>query len=203
VALTIVPEEFTLVLYDAAAVRSVFEEVAALVGFPADVPISLEVDEELGQPLTGSYVDVRDGVLHLWYSGGNVEDTRRSRHLDVARARREFAMGLLRGMDRLDERFRDAPADDELSDAQRALWDVSAEGRAERAGIPMRPDRARYVYRLACGFTDAADAEYDRLRGGGATSWADLATTAARLAPNAATPRVGRRDDLRRRRGDA
>ena len=199
--LTIVPDEFTLVLYGADDVRAVFDEVAGLLGLPADVAVSLEVDEELAQPLTGSYVDVRDGVLHLWYSGGNVEDTLRARHLDDSRARREFAIGLLRGMDRLDERFRDAPADDELTDAQRALWDISAEGRAERAGIAMRPDRARYVYRLACGFTDEADAEYDRLRGGGATSWADLATTASRLAPNATAPRAGRRDDLRRRRG--
>jgi hypothetical protein len=188
------------VLYDAATVRAVFEEVADLVGFPADVQVSLEVDEELAQPLTGSYVDVRDGALHLWYSGGNVEDTRQARHLDPARARREFAMGLLRGIDRLSDAFRDALADDQLTDAQRALWDVSAEGRADRAGIAMRPDRARYVYRLACGFTDEADAEYERLRGGGATSWADLAATAQRLAPNAPAPRAGRRDDLRRRR---
>jgi hypothetical protein len=200
VPLAIVPEEFTLVLYDAAAVRAVFEEVAALLGLPDDVVVSLEVDEELAQPLTGSYVDVRDGVLHLWYSGGNVEDTRRARRLDPARTRREFAMGILRGMDRLGDGFRDAPFDDELTDAQRALWDVSAEGRAERAGIAMRPDRARYVYRLACGFTDEADAEYERLRGGGPTSWADLAATAQRLAPNATQPRAGRRDDLRRRR---
>lgn len=198
--LTIVPEEFTLVLYDAALVRSIVAEVATAVGFPADVEVSLEVDEELAQPLTGSYVDVRDGVLHLWYSGGNVEDTLRARHLDPTRARREFAMGLLRGMDRLDPAFHDAPADDQLTDAQRALWDVSAEGRAERAGIAMRPDRARYVYRLACGFTDDADAEYDRLRGGAPISWADLATTAQRLAPAATAPRSGRRDDLRRRR---
>ncbi|MEY3362159.1 MAG: hypothetical protein RL531_1878, partial [Actinomycetota bacterium] len=72
--LSIVPEAFTLVLYDAPLVRSVVEEVGSAVGFPADVEVSLEIDEELAQPLTGSYVDVRDGVLHLWYSGGNVED---------------------------------------------------------------------------------------------------------------------------------
>jgi hypothetical protein len=202
VALTIVPDEFTLVLYGADDVRAVFDEVAGLLGLPADVAVSLEVDEELAQPLTGSYVDVRDGVVHLWYSGGNVEDTRRPRHLDPVRARREFAMGILRGLDRRDDAFRDAPADDELTDAQRALWDVAAEGRAERAGIAMRPDRARYVYRLACGFTDEADAAYDRLRGGAPTSWADIAATAARLAPNAPKPRAGRRDDLRRRRGE-
>jgi hypothetical protein len=200
VRLSIVPEAFTLVLYDAPLVRSVVEEVGSAVGFPADVEVSLEIDEELAQPLTGSYVDVRDGVLHLWYSGGNVEDTLRARHLDPVRARREFAMGLLRGMDRLDPAFHGAPVDDELTDAQRALWDVSAEGRAERSGIAMRPDRARYVYRLACGFTDEADAEYDRLRGGATTSWADLAATAQRLAPTAVASRTGRRDDLRRRR---
>mgnify|MGYP003345730452 CR=1 FL=1 len=124
--LTIVPEEFTLVLYDAAAVRAVFEEVAGLVGFPAEVPISLEVDEELGQPLTASYVDAHDGRALLWYSGGNFEDTHRPRHLDEARARRELAVGLLRGIDRLDGRFAAAPVDDQLTDAQRAAMAQNA-----------------------------------------------------------------------------
>ena len=36
-ALTIVPDEFTLVLYGADDVRAVFDEVAGLLGLPADV----------------------------------------------------------------------------------------------------------------------------------------------------------------------
>ena len=77
-----------------------------------------------------AWADAHDGRALLWYSGGNFEDTHRPRHLDEARARRELAVGLLRGIDRLDGRFAAAPVDDQLTDAQRALWEVSAEGRA-------------------------------------------------------------------------
>ena len=101
--ITLIPERFSLVLFDADHLRTIAAEVADAIGAPADAEFSIEVDEELGQPLTASYVDARDGRALLWYSGGNFEDTHRPRHLDEARARRELAVGLLRGIDRLDE----------------------------------------------------------------------------------------------------
>jgi hypothetical protein len=199
--ITLTPERFSLVLFDADRVRALGEEVADAIGAPAGVEFSVEVDEELGQPLTASYVDTRDGRALLWYSGGNFEDTHRPRHLDEARARRELAVGMLRGIDRLDGRFAAAPVDDELTDAQRALWEVSAEGRAARAGVPTRTDRLRYVFRLACGFTDEADAAYEQMWGSDAPTWARVAELADSLVPNRPTGRRPvRRDDLRARR---
>lgn len=199
--IALIPEEFRLVVFDATRVRAIAEEVADAIGAPADAAFSIEIDEELGQPLTGSYVDARDGRALLWYSGGNFEDTHRPRHLDEERARRELAVGMLRGLDRLGARFHAAPVDDELTDAQRALWEVSAEGRAARAGVPTRPDRLRYVFRLACGFTDAADAAYEQVWGHDAPTWSEVAALAESLGPNRpAGRRAARRDDLRVRR---
>lgn len=198
---SLVPERFTLVLFDADRVRELCAEVAAAIGAPAEAEFAIEIDEELGQPLTASYVDARDGRALLWYSGGNFEDTHRLRHLDEERARRELAVGMLRGLDRLDPRFAAAPVDDGLTDAQRALWEVSAEGRAARAGIPTRTDRLRYVFRLACGFTDAADAAYEEMWGSDAPTWSRVTELADALGANRPSGRRAvRRDDLRARR---
>jgi hypothetical protein len=72
--ISLVPEQFTLVPFDAAELIAVLGDVAALVGFPAGVDIVLEVDEELFPPLVGQAADVVDGVARLWISGANLED---------------------------------------------------------------------------------------------------------------------------------
>ena len=59
--ITLIPERFSLVLFDADHLRTIAAEVADAIGAPADAEFSIEVDEELGQPLTASYVDARDG----------------------------------------------------------------------------------------------------------------------------------------------
>ena len=53
----VTPEQFTLVQYDAAVIAGLAEELATEVGLPDDVPIHIEVDEELPLPLTGSTAD--------------------------------------------------------------------------------------------------------------------------------------------------
>ena len=43
----ITPEQFTLVQYDAGVIAGLAEELATKVGLPDDVPIHIEIDEEL------------------------------------------------------------------------------------------------------------------------------------------------------------
>lgn len=196
--LLLIPEEFTLVLFEASRMRELLDEVLLAIGAPSDLGITMEVDEELAQPMIASYVDVDDGRISLWYSGGNFEDTLKARVLDEERALRELGVGILRGMDRLSPEFAGAPRDNKLSDGQRALWEVTAEGRCARVGIPTRETRLRYVYRLACGFSDTADAAYEKAWSGGFTTWGNIADAVAGITPTAETTSRGvRRDDLR------
>ena len=58
---TVTPDPFTLIEYDAAEIAGIVEDAAALVGFPPDVEIELEVDEVLFAPLSGCMADVVDG----------------------------------------------------------------------------------------------------------------------------------------------
>jgi len=159
---TVTPDPFKLIEYDAAEIARIVEDAAALVGFPPAVEIALEVDEVLFAPLSGTMVDVVDGRAELWISGGNFEDTRRPRHFEPRQAKADLAAMLLRAKDRLSEDFADAPPDRELARGERIAWDMYAIGRSERLGIPVRRQRELYDFRLQHGFTDVADAAFDR-----------------------------------------
>jgi hypothetical protein len=169
--ITVRPDPFTLIEYDAEIIGAILEDCAALVGVAPGTDISLDVDEELFAPLVGWTSDAADGAIRLWISGGNLEDNRKPRHFSAAQARRDLTFALLRGNDRLTEAFASAPADGELSRGERAAWDVYAVGRAERLGIPVRRQAQLYEFRLQHGFTDVADAAFERLWDAPSMTW--------------------------------
>jgi hypothetical protein len=168
------PDPFTLIDYDAKTIAAVIEDCAALAGLPSNVDIDLEVDEELFAPLVGHMTDVTDGVVKLWISGGNLEDNRRPRSFSADQARRDFTFMLLRANDRLSDDYKDAPPDRELERGERAAWDVYAVGRASRLGAPARRQAQLYEFRLQHGFTDVADAAFDRLWNAEHVTWAGI-----------------------------
>ena len=171
---TVTPDPFTLIDYSAADIAAIVEDVAALIGLPSNVEIQVDVDEELFAPLVGHMADVVDGRIVVWMSGANFEDNRRPRTFSPEQARRDLTFCLLRGQDRLTPEFADAPPDAQLSRAERAAWDVYASGRAQRLGMPVRRQATIYEYRLQHGFTDIADAAFERL-------WETPSTTFAAL----------------------
>jgi hypothetical protein len=159
---TVTPNPFTLVPFDADAIAALLEDVAALVEFPPGVEIALDVDEVLFPPLTGHMTDVVDGRAQLWISAANLEDTRSPRTFAPDQSRADFALMLLRAKDRCSDDFADAPPDGELSRGARAAWDIYAIGRASRLGVAARRQRELYGFRLQHGFTDVADAAFER-----------------------------------------
>ena len=126
---TVRPDPFTLIAYEAAEIAAIVAEVAQNVGLAPGVAIEVEVDEELFAPIVGYLSDVVDGVVKVWISGGNLEDSRRPRHFAPEQARRDVTLALLRARDRLSAGFADAPDDAGLTRGERAAWDVSANGR--------------------------------------------------------------------------
>jgi hypothetical protein len=159
---TVTPDPFTLIPFDAATIAALVEDVAAMVEFPLDVEIAVEVDQELFPPLTGMMADVADGKAALWISAANLENTRSPRTFAAEQARADFAVLLYRAKDRLSDDFADAPGDRELERGERAAWDVYAIGRADRLGVNIRRQRELYGFRLQHGFTDVADAAFER-----------------------------------------
>lgn len=194
---TLVPAEFTLVKFDADEVRALIDATLTEVAFPADVDVTVEVDEVLPHPLTASSVDVVDHEAKLWFTGGCFESPQRQTGLSVDNTRVELGSALLRAKDRLVGGFEDAPVDDELDDRQRTIWEAYAEGRLVKLGFPVREQRRRYTFRLYGGFNDVADAAFDELWSSDATlTWDELVALAEHLA--AADTRPERRKSLRR-----
>jgi hypothetical protein len=167
----ITPEAFTLVPYDAGEIVAIVEDIAALIDFPSDVEIDLDVDEELFAPLTGHMSDVVDGRARVWISGANFEDKKKPQHFSASQARDDLTVAMLRAKDRLSPDFTTAGTDGEISRAERAAWDVWAHGRAAKLGVKVRRQALLYEYRLQHGFTDVADAAFERLLDADTMTW--------------------------------
>jgi hypothetical protein len=161
-SITVSPDPFTLIAYDAAVIKALLEEAAALAEIPPGVDIALTVDEELFAPLTGHMSDVVDGRIVLWISGGNFEDNKRPTHFAEEQSRFDLTVMMVRAKDRLSDDFASAPPDAQLSRGERAAWDAYAVGRVGRLGFDARRPRQLYDFRLQHGFSDVADAAFDR-----------------------------------------
>jgi hypothetical protein len=170
-AVTVVPETFTLVEFEAKAIAEVAADMLVKVGFPADMPLRIEVDEST--PLGRAWVVSADPAVLKVESGG-IEHNHQPRQFSAATAEPLFGRLLFRLRDRLDPAFGEAPTDDELSLALSAAWDVYAVGRVARLGYDTQRQRRLYQFRVRHGFTDVVDAIFDELWTSDGLAWADI-----------------------------
>ena len=171
VKITVVPEEFTLVQFEANRIAEVAADVADTIGFPDGTEVRVEVDEQ--SPLGKTEVVGIDPVTVAIESGA-FEDAKRPRHLSELSVRSVLGRLLFRAHDRLASSFADAPPDDDLPLRLHVAWDVYAVGRCERLGWGVQKERRRYHFRIRHGFTDVADAAFNRLWAAEDLSFADL-----------------------------
>jgi len=196
VTVTVRPDPFILVLFDTAVVRGIVDDVAAQIGFPPGVDIDLTVDEALPHPILGTNSDVvEEGgrkIAKLYASGGNFESRDKSRAFSELHARAEITLMLLRAKDRVDGGFESAPPDQELTLAERQAWDCYAWGRIARLGHNVHHQKRLYDFRMQHGFTDAADAAFERLYNAESITWDGIrevcAETGAVNRPKPKTP---------------
>jgi hypothetical protein len=183
---TVTPQTFNLVFFEAPEIERIAGQVADKVGLPADTEIQINVDERipLGRIKTTSLKPI---VLEV--EGGAFEDAKRPRRLSEEATSEILARVLFRVSDRLGGGFEDAPPDDELTLQQQTAWIAYSAGRAERLGIPVKKPRWLYHFRNRHGFSDTSDQVFERLWSAQNLSWPDLAAaceeTAAVKATNA------------------
>ena len=70
--------------------------------------------------------------------------------------------------------FAGAGADDDLTLAESAAWDTYCAGRLARAGIEINTQRWRYNHRNRFGFSNAGDADFERLWAADELSWSEV-----------------------------
>jgi hypothetical protein len=169
--IVVTPERFSLVFFDAERIAELAGLVADRIGFSGDVEIRVDVDEKI--PLGRVKVASIDPIT-LAVEGGAFEDAKRPRHMSDRSVLDVMGRLLLRVKDRLEPGFSDAPADDKLTLPQAVAWTAYSEGRCEQMGLPTQKQRWRYHFRNRHGFTDVADAAFDRLWNSDHLTWADI-----------------------------
>lgn len=168
---TVTPEAFTLVEFDAARIVELVAEVADRVGLPPECEVRVEVDERV--PLGRTQLTGLDPIT-IAVQGGAFENAKVPRTLSDRSVVDVVGRLLFRAADRLDPGFADAPPDDELTLQQHTAWDAYAVGRCERAGYEPQKARRLYHFRNRHGFTDVADRVFERLWSGQGLTWADI-----------------------------
>lgn len=170
-AVTVSPDEFTLVFYNSTDIGTIGQEILDHLGITGSLHI--EVNETT--PLSRiSVARAADGSLKVAAESGAFEDTQRPRAFSAAACATSLTRALLRLRDREDGSFADAPADGELSLAQTSAWDLYVIGRFSRMGYPINRQRWLYNFRNRHGFTDATDEVFDRILGADQLTWGQL-----------------------------
>ena len=176
----VAPSAFELVSFEASAIEQIASELADSVGLPADVQVEVNVDEAMIVAKVATTVS--DGRVVIDLSGGAFEDLKRARQFSDERARTVLAHALIRAKDRLDPSFGDPPTDAELTVQLESAWATYAEGRLERLGLPGRPQRRIYHFRIRHAFTDTSDRVFHELWAGEGLRWADIERLSAEAA---------------------
>ena len=176
---TVTPQTFNFVAYDAALIQRVTEELLASLGM-TDRDVHIEVDETT--PLSRTRVEIGD-TISIRAESGAFEDTKRPRQQSDVATATSIGRVLLRVRDRLTGGFGEAPPDDTLSLAQVAAWETYCVGRLSRLGIEVNEQRWRYNFRNRHGFTDEVDTAFNRLWSSDGLTWGELEAIGAQTTP--------------------
>jgi hypothetical protein len=171
---TVTPDTFQFVSFDAAVIQRVADELVAALGI--DRPVLVEVDETT--PLAKVRLDIGEQIL-VHVDSGAFEDSRRPRQQSEVSTAMAIGRALLRARDRLHGGFGEAPADADLSLRQVAAWETYCVGRLSRLGIAVNEQRWRYNFRNRHGFTDQADHAFDTMWNSDGLTWGELETLSA------------------------
>jgi len=172
---TVSPEEFIFVEYDAAEIATIVAELAAQLEIAN--PIRVIVDETT--PLAKVYEEIdaasSDATVTLHAESGALEDRKHLQSFSPKAARESLGRILLRAHDRMRPEFADAPPDLELTLEQNAAWDTYCAGRLARMGVEVNQQRWRYNHRNRFGFDDGVDAKFDLIWTSDDLGWSDIA----------------------------
>lgn len=167
---TVTPQEFHFVLFDAAEITGLVSEVADLVGLgDKDIVVNIDEATPLGR---ASVVSLEPITLEI--EGGAFENAKAPRQLSDRSVREVTARLLFRVADRLSGKFDAAPKDGEVPLGHNVAWDVHAVGRSSRAGLQVSKSRRLYHFRNRHGFNDVADAAFETLWNADNMSWDEI-----------------------------
>jgi hypothetical protein len=170
---TVIPDTFTYVEFDAALITRVAAELSASMGLGRDVRIEVDETTPLAKILVEVPAAAGDPIV-VRADSGAFEDTRKPRHQSEHATATSLGRVLHRANDRLSGGFGEAPPDGELTLAQMAAWETYSVGRLDRLGITANRQRWLYNFRNRHGFTDAGDGSFEQLWSSDGLTWGEL-----------------------------
>ena len=166
---TVEPAEFHFVDFEADRIAAIAEELAAAIGIDTDIRIEIDEKSALG------HTELRSAdPLVIATESGAFEDPKRIRRFSEEHATDVLGRHLLRAHDRRRPGFGDPPPDEDLAVPHRVAWEIHTVGRLTRMGYPCNRQRWLYSFRNRHGFTDAADAAFERLWNADTLTWAEI-----------------------------
>lgn len=180
--ITVTPETFHLVSFDAPYTARIAARVASMLGLD-DIDIEVNIDET--SPLQRVFVDASPSRIVITPHSGALEDTKRPTNQSEQATTLTLARALLKARDRIRGGFADAPADDDLELRQVAAWDTHIVARLSRMDVAINKQAFLYNFRNRHGFNDGADRAFDVIWSRDEITWAELealSSTAASVA---------------------
>jgi hypothetical protein len=169
-AVTVTPQTFTFVSFEAPAIEALLTGLLDGLGM-ADRSLQVEINE--ASPVVRIVAEEGDPIV-VRADSGAFEEPRRPRSLSDDNVVTNAGRVLLRLRDRADGTFADAPDDADLTLAQTAAWDTYSVGRIGQLGYHVHEPRWRYNFRNRHSFSDASDVIFDRIWGADQLTWAEL-----------------------------
>lgn len=171
-SVTVRPEQFAFVQFDAGKIAELVSEVAERVGFAPGTPVVVEVNES--SPF--GVVELRGlDPIELYVESGALEDPQRLRHFSRPGAADSFGRLLLQAWDRFDPDFSPPTMSaTEIPLPHRISWDVYCHGRLAALGYRDQRQRRLYSFRTTHGFSDHGDEAFRRLWEGKGLTWSEI-----------------------------
>jgi len=163
VTVTVTPERFVMVHFDHDVIEEIAVGVATAIGFDvssAGPELIVAVNEQ--SPMNSVVLSSLEPIT-VSVTSGAFENPKRIRHLDPAACRESVGRGLIEASDRASAAFGAPAFGAELPVTHVTAWATNSLGRLARLGGRQQMQRRRYQFRVHHGFSDVADAAFDRL----------------------------------------
>jgi hypothetical protein len=171
---SVTPAEFAQVTFDAAEIAELVTALAGQLGVSNTIQLVVDETTPLAKITCSIEAASSDATIVIDAQSGAIENTKQLTTLGVSQLNTSVGRMLLRARDRMRSDFADTPADDDLSLAETAVWDTYCAARLAHVGNEINTQRWRYNHRNRLGFSDAADADFDRLWAADDLGWADV-----------------------------
>ncbi len=180
------PAEFIQVKYDAAQIAAIVGDLARELDVSNRIELIVDETTPLAKVTCSVDVPSSDATIVIEAQSGAIENTKQLTTLGITQTRTSIGRMLLRARDRMRSDFAAVGSDDALTLAEAAAWDTYCAGRLARVGVDVNTQRWRYNHRNRFGFSDSADADFDRLWAADDLGWADVTAGIAAITPTPA-----------------